>query len=385
MRRSGVVATAFHACEAASGNTLQNNPFNPGGNDLATSVANSPWGTPLTTSPFNKGNFSSPADPGTYGSMGIPQGAPNPGSYGNFGNNNVNQGGNWWDNISPTGVDWNSSPNYFSGAGRDFSGQNYWGPGFNQTTGPGYDPWNTGFSNGEAGGSFFGSQGNGNGVGNPMSGFDQNINAGGNSFGWDPNSAGAGWGGQNAWGTQGGSYSFQQPSVNSGFDPYSAGGNGAGWGTSGDFGNFGQGASSFNDYGNPFSGGSNGAFGQGQGWNQGPGWDSSGFGGNDSGGLSNFDSSGFGDYGGGGYAKGGPIQGRRVPPQASPSRGARTDDVKANLNVGEFVMPKDVTQWYGQKFFQDLINKSRKARMTAPGGGQPSPSLPGPTRFNSAG
>ena len=137
------------------------------------------------------------------------------------------------------------------------------------------------------------------------------------------------------------------------------------------------------DYGNPF--------------------DSSG--GNSTGGGGNYGGApSGGDYGGGGggyYARGGPIgsnfarggssrgvipdRGRRVPPQASPTRGRQTDDVHANLNVGEFVVPKDATAWYGQKFFQDLIKKSRKAQMDgsqAPARPQNGPPTRGPVRFS---
>jgi len=54
-----------------------------------------------------------------------------------------------------------------------------------------------------------------------------------------------------------------------------------------------------------------------------------------------------------------------VPPEASPSGGDETDDVVARVNVGEFVMPKDVTAWLGEKFLQKLIDKSRQ-EMTGP-------------------
>lgn len=47
-----------------------------------------------------------------------------------------------------------------------------------------------------------------------------------------------------------------------------------------------------------------------------------------------------------------------VPPEASPSGGAETDDVHALLNEGEFVVPKEVTNWYGEKFLQKLIQKA---------------------------
>lgn len=66
------------------------------------------------------------------------------------------------------------------------------------------------------------------------------------------------------------------------------------------------------------------------------------------------------DDGGGGY----------VPPDMSPSGGQQTDDIpavinqtggQARLNADEFVIPQDINRWYGQKFFQDLILKARKA------------------------
>jgi hypothetical protein len=72
-----------------------------------------------------------------------------------------------------------------------------------------------------------------------------------------------------------------------------------------------------------------------------------------------------GDYNVGGYARGGgvlPTSGGSVPRGASPSRGRQTDDVPARLNAGEFVIPRDVTQHFGTKHFQDLIKKSRQLR-----------------------
>jgi hypothetical protein len=50
-----------------------------------------------------------------------------------------------------------------------------------------------------------------------------------------------------------------------------------------------------------------------------------------------------------------------IPPEYSPSGGAKTDDVTAKVNVGEFVIPQDVTAWLGQKYLQDTILKARKA------------------------
>lgn len=100
----------------------------------------------------------------------------------------------------------------------------------------------------------------------------------------------------------------------------------------------------------------------------------------DWGGWSAPDAGGGGDSGG--FAQGGAIPddqdddgGGLVPQSMSPSGGQDTDDVpamipetggQARLNADEFVIPKDVVQWMGHKFFQDLIMKSRKARMGAP-------------------
>ena len=50
----------------------------------------------------------------------------------------------------------------------------------------------------------------------------------------------------------------------------------------------------------------------------------------------------------------------------SPSGGIKTDDVRAQLNAGEFVIPKDVAAWKGLEFFYKLIAQSRKLRATAP-------------------
>lgn len=103
-----------------------------------------------------------------------------------------------------------------------------------------------------------------------------------------------------------------------------------------------------------------------------------------------YDYSGYdsgGDYSGG-FAKGGAIpdvtSGGRIPPSASPSMGRRTDDIHAslngqrpgvNVNAGEFIVPKDVAAWKGQEFFQKLIAQARKARVTAPAHGTPSPAM----------
>ena len=68
---------------------------------------------------------------------------------------------------------------------------------------------------------------------------------------------------------------------------------------------------------------------------------------------------------GSGFADGGP-----VPNEASPSGGALTDDVPAQmpsggparLNAREFVVPQDVSDWKGQEFFHNLIAQSRTKR-----------------------
>jgi hypothetical protein len=49
----------------------------------------------------------------------------------------------------------------------------------------------------------------------------------------------------------------------------------------------------------------------------------------------------------------------------SPSNGQQVDDVSAQLNAGEFVIPRDVTQWLGQAHFYKLMAQARKARATA--------------------
>jgi hypothetical protein len=74
----------------------------------------------------------------------------------------------------------------------------------------------------------------------------------------------------------------------------------------------------------------------------------------------------------------GAAEGGAIPMSASPSQGQNTDDVKAMLNAGEFIMPKDVTSWYGEKFFQDLIAKAQAAKAKA--GAKPAigPGMPGP-------
>lgn len=77
-----------------------------------------------------------------------------------------------------------------------------------------------------------------------------------------------------------------------------------------------------------------------------------------------------------GYADGGGVKqaipgpGPQTPPGpvpigASPSGGQAVDDVPANLTAGEFIIPKDVTHWKGESFFQNLITKAREDKAGA--------------------
>lgn len=85
-------------------------------------------------------------------------------------------------------------------------------------------------------------------------------------------------------------------------------------------------------------------------------------------------------------------EGGVIPEEASPSGGAVTDDVTAQpgpdtppvqVNAGEFIIPKDVTQWLGEKGIQQLILKARKEmgggdgqRPAQPTQGPPPPAIP---------
>jgi hypothetical protein len=42
------------------------------------------------------------------------------------------------------------------------------------------------------------------------------------------------------------------------------------------------------------------------------------------------------------------------------------DDVNAKLTVGEFVVPKDVVVWVGQKGIHQMIEKARKEQVEVP-------------------
>ncbi len=59
-----------------------------------------------------------------------------------------------------------------------------------------------------------------------------------------------------------------------------------------------------------------------------------------------------------------PMQGQNgpggaIPAAASPSAGRAIDDVPARLTAGEFVVPKDVVGWYGEKHMYDMIAKAQ--------------------------
>lgn len=58
--------------------------------------------------------------------------------------------------------------------------------------------------------------------------------------------------------------------------------------------------------------------------------------------------------------------GGAVPMHASPTAGAAVDDVPARLNAGEFVIPKDVVSWLGEKTMHQLIDKAKKEREVLP-------------------
>ena len=52
-----------------------------------------------------------------------------------------------------------------------------------------------------------------------------------------------------------------------------------------------------------------------------------------------------------------PVSGNEVPPGALPSE--VRDDIPAQLSEGEYVVPADVLQYYGIKFFEDLRGKAK--------------------------
>lgn len=69
-----------------------------------------------------------------------------------------------------------------------------------------------------------------------------------------------------------------------------------------------------------------------------------------------------------------------VTPDASPSGGQVTDDVPAQLTVGEFVIPKDVTQWRGQEYWVKQVDDARQEQQEFKSrqdiGGEPAQGIP---------
>lgn len=95
------------------------------------------------------------------------------------------------------------------------------------------------------------------------------------------------------------------------------------------------------------------------------------------GGSGGWDGGASGGSDGGGYsdptdlAKGGPVEprhnfrpGGHVPAKISPSHGLEVDDVPANLNAGEYVIPRDVVAYKGKEFFAKVIAQARKNHAT---------------------
>jgi hypothetical protein len=78
--------------------------------------------------------------------------------------------------------------------------------------------------------------------------------------------------------------------------------------------------------------------------------------------------------------------GMPIPEEASPSNGAIPDDVPAQidgaaparLNAGEFVVPKDVVSWLGEKGMQQVILKARKEMQNGNGERPAQPDVQGP-------
>ena len=77
---------------------------------------------------------------------------------------------------------------------------------------------------------------------------------------------------------------------------------------------------------------------------------------------------------GGAVPTGAPGAAQALPP-------GDTDTVHAALTPGEFVMPLRATQWYGEKFMQDLIAKADKGMAQAKARPSAAPTPPGPPTF----
>jgi len=74
-----------------------------------------------------------------------------------------------------------------------------------------------------------------------------------------------------------------------------------------------------------------------------------------------------------------------IPTGVSPSGGQETDDVTARVNVGEMIVPKEAVQWYGEKFFQNLIAKVEKEKAGAPAKPQMKQAIPSAPTYASPG
>jgi hypothetical protein len=58
--------------------------------------------------------------------------------------------------------------------------------------------------------------------------------------------------------------------------------------------------------------------------------------------------------------------GMAIPEEASPSRGAVTDDVPARLQPGEFIMPEAAVRWHGEKAMHAMIEKAQRESQEIP-------------------
>lgn len=80
-----------------------------------------------------------------------------------------------------------------------------------------------------------------------------------------------------------------------------------------------------------------------------------------------------------------PQSGGHVPAGADPYRGAIPDGVNARLSEGEFVIPREVVEWEGQKNIYKMIDRAKQERADVEATTETKPSalppLPGPPRF----
>lgn len=86
------------------------------------------------------------------------------------------------------------------------------------------------------------------------------------------------------------------------------------------------------------------------------------------------------------FAEGGAIpHPGMVYDEMSPSGGEAVDDVNARLNAGEFVIPEETVRWYGEKHFQNVIQKAKDEKSGAKAKPKMKPAIPGPTQYASPG